>query len=193
MRRPTSGTRTRCSPARRRCCKRTVHYFFRSLDRAASTSCATGCRDDHGRLQPEVANKAANGWARAVRQLADWDISRDAPYFGFEIPDVPGKYFYVWLDAPIGYLACLRAMRQERRDRLSTRIDRPRAAETEMCHFIGKDILYFHTLFWPAMLQFSGRKTPTQIYVHGFITVNGEKMSKCRGTGITPAPISSRA
>jgi methionyl-tRNA synthetase len=114
--------------------------------------------------------------------LGDWDISRDAPYFGIEIPDAPGKYFYVWLDAPIGYLASLKAAAQARGGHTTptwpTRL--------EQVHFIGKDIVTFHTLFWPAMLHFSGRKVPDHVFVHGFLTVNnGEKMSKSRGTGIS--------
>ena len=127
--------------------------------------------------------------------MADWDISRDAPYFGIEIPDTPGKYFYVWLDAPIGYLASLKNhfdKGQARNhwhppSRTDAGFDDFMAdPAVEQVHFIGKDIVYFHTLFWPAMLKFSGRKTPNQINVHGFITVSGEKMSKSRGTGIDP-------
>ena len=123
--------------------------------------------------------------------LADWDISRDAPYFGIEIPDAPGKYFYVWLDAPIGYLASLKnyfdkAAQGAKGEARS--FDAFMADPTvEQIHFIGKDIIYFHTLFWPAMLHFSGRKVPDKVFVHGFITVGGgEKMSKSRGTGISP-------
>jgi methionyl-tRNA synthetase len=116
--------------------------------------------------------------------LGDWDISRDAPYFGIEIPDAPGKYFYVWLDAPIGYLASLKNLFAKRAlDAVDAYLADP---EVEQIHFIGKDIVYFHTLFWPAMLQFSGRKVPDRVYVHGFLTVSGEKMSKSRGTGISP-------
>lgn len=142
----------------------------------------------NGRLQPEVAKKASE-WFEAG--LADWDISRDAPYFGIEIPDAPGKYFYVWLDAPVGYLAALKnffdsglakARYGEARD-FETYMADP---AVEQYHFIGKDIIYFHTLFWPAMLEFSGRKIPNSIYAHGFITVSGAKMSKSRGTGIDP-------
>ena len=123
--------------------------------------------------------------------LGDWDISRDAPYFGIEIPDAPGKYFYVWLDAPIGYLASLKSYFAHGGPK--ARYGESRSFEefmadpsVEQVHFIGKDITYFHTLFWPAMLKFSGRKLPNQINVHGFITVSGEKMSKSRGTGIDP-------
>ena len=122
--------------------------------------------------------------------MSDWDISRDAPYFGIEIPNAPGKYFYVWLDAPVGYLASLKnyfakggpAARGESR----SFEDFMTSPDVEQYHFIGKDITYFHTLFWPAMLHFSHRKTPNNIFVHGFITVSGEKMSKSRGTGIDP-------
>ncbi len=122
--------------------------------------------------------------------LADWDISRDAPYFGIEIPDAPGKYFYVWLDAPVGYLASLKNYFDKGGAKAK---GEPRSFDefmadpaVEQIHFIGKDIVYFHTLFWPAMLKFSGRKVPDRVYVHGFITVSGEKMSKSRGTGISP-------
>jgi methionyl-tRNA synthetase len=116
--------------------------------------------------------------------LDDWDISRDAPYFGIEIPDAPGKYFYVWLDAPVGYLASLKNLLNQRGEDYDAYMADP---ALEQYHFIGKDIITFHTLFWPAMLKFSGRKTPTKICVHGFLTVNnGEKMSKSRGTGLDP-------
>ena len=115
--------------------------------------------------------------------LADWDISRDAPYFGIRIPDTEDKYFYVWLDAPVGYLASLK----NRFGKLGLDYEAYVAdPAVEQVHFIGKDIVYFHTLFWPAMLHFSGRKTPDHVFVHGFITVSGEKMSKSRGTGISP-------
>jgi methionyl-tRNA synthetase len=116
--------------------------------------------------------------------LGDWDISRDAPYFGIEIPDAPGKYFYVWLDAPVGYLASLKNLLDKRGEDFNAYMAAP---ELEQYHFIGKDIVTFHTLFWPAMLHFSGRKTPDNVFVHGFLTVNnGEKMSKSRGTGLDP-------
>jgi methionyl-tRNA synthetase len=116
--------------------------------------------------------------------LGDWDISRDAPYFGIEIPDAPGKYFYVWLDAPVGYLASLKNLLDKRGERYDDYFNNP---HLEQHHFIGKDIVTFHTLFWPAMLKFSGRKTPDKVHVHGFLTVNnGEKMSKSRGTGLDP-------
>jgi methionyl-tRNA synthetase len=144
------------------------------------------------RLQTEMAKKASE-WFEAG--MADWDISRDAPYFGIEIPDAPGKYFYVWLDAPIGYLASLKSHFDKGQainhwdpaSRTAASFDEFMAdPAVEQVHFIGKDIVYFHTLFWPAMLKFSGRKTPSAVNVHGFITVSGEKMSKSRGTGIDP-------
>jgi len=168
------------------------HFFFRLSD----PRCVAFLRewlDAPGRLQPQVANKARE-WlsGSAAQPLSDWDISRDAPYFGIPIPDAPGKYFYVWLDAPIGYLAALKNYFESGKAR---RNGEPRsfaefltAADTEQIHFIGKDIIYFHTLFWPAMLKFAGPpyKVPDHVYVHGFITVSGEKMSKSRGTGISP-------
>ncbi len=156
--------------------KESVHYFFK-----------LGLCEDFlkqwtraGHLQTEAANKMAE-WFDAG--LADWDISRDAPYFGFEIPDAPGKFFYVWLDAPIGYMGSFAKLCEKlgldfedywRKD-----------STAELYHFIGKDILYFHALFWPAMLEYSDFRTPTNIFAHGFLTVNGEKMSKSRGTFIT--------
>ncbi len=115
--------------------------------------------------------------------LSDWDISRDAPYFGFEIPDAPGKYFYVWLDAPIGYMASFQALCNRREDLAFEDFWAP-GADTELYHFIGKDIAYFHTLFWPAMLHGAGFRMPTAVFAHGFLTVNGQKMSKSRGTFI---------
>jgi methionyl-tRNA synthetase len=170
--------------------KSSEHLFFRLSD----AKCVQFLREwiaAPGRLQPQVANKAKE-WleGKGDKALGDWDISRDAPYFGIPIPDSPGKYFYVWLDAPIGYLASLKnyfdsgkaAKRGERRS-FAEFLSAP---DTEMIHFIGKDIIYFHTLFWPAMLEFSGYKTPDQVNVHGFITVSGDKMSKSRGTGISP-------
>ena len=107
--------------------------------------------------------------------MADWDISRDEPYFGIPIPDAPGKYFYVWLDAPVGYLASLKAYC--RKQGLDFDALLAPDSDTEQVHFIGKDIIYFHALFWPAMLKFSGHKIPDMLHVHGFITVSGEKMS----------------
>ncbi len=168
------------------------HFFFRLSD-PKCVAFLKGWLDAPGRLQPSVANKARE-WLTGTGEhaLGDWDISRDAPYFGIPIPDAPGKYFYVWLDAPIGYLAALKSyfdsgaarLRGERRS-FEEFLGAP---ETEQIHFIGKDIIYFHTLFWPAMLRFAGApfKVPDHVYVHGFITVSGEKMSKSRGTGISP-------
>ena len=145
-------------------------------------------------LQPEVYNKVQEWLGDDGRKIADWDISRDAPYFGIEIPDLPPgsarKYFYVWLDAPIGYLAALKkhfdsgaARAQGEARTFDAFVADP---SVEQFHFIGKDIIYFHTLFWPAMLHFAGRKTPSNVFVHGFITASGEKMSKSRGTGVSP-------
>ena len=133
-------------------------------------------------VQPEIANKLAD-WFDAG--LQDWDISRDEPYFGFAIPDEPGKYFYVWLDAPIGYMASFKAY-CERTGRDFLSVWGPNS-DAELYHFIGKDIAYFHTLFWPAMLQGAGFRRPTAVFCHGFLTVNGQKMSKSRGTFITAA------
>ncbi len=172
--------------------KSSEHYFFRLSD-PRCTNFLDEWVNLPGRLQPQVANKARE-WleGEGERALGDWDISRDAPYFGIEIPDAPGKYFYVWLDAPIGYLASLKNYFDsgKARARGETRsfqefLD---AEDTQQVHFIGKDIIYFHTLFWPAMLHFAGKpyKVPDNVYVHGFITVSGEKMSKSRGTGISP-------
>ena len=158
------------------------HYFFALSDPRCTEFLSDWTQG--GRLQPEVANKARE-WLEGERGLADWDISRDAPYFGIPIPDAPGKFFYVWLDAPIGYLASLKAYCALRGWNFETVLSDPLV---EQIHFIGKDIIYFHTLFWPAMLKFAGApfKVPDRVYVHGFITVNGEKMSKSRGTGIDP-------
>jgi methionyl-tRNA synthetase len=161
--------------------KSSEHYFFRLSD----PQCVNFLRAwalDPVRLQPEVANKARE-WLEGESGLGDWDISRDAPYFGIEIPDAPGKYFYVWLDAPIGYLASLKHYFARTGRDFDAFLADP---STEQYHFIGKDITYFHTLFWPAMLKFSDFKVPNNIFVHGFITVSGEKMSKSRGTGISP-------
>lgn len=166
--------------------KETEHYFFKLSE----------CEDflkswtRSGTLQGEAANKMGEWFENG---LNDWDISRDAPYFGFEIPDAPGKYFYVWLDAPIGYMASFKklcAMSQQEADgnqKAGLDFDEywKQDSSTELYHFIGKDILYFHALFWPATLEFSGHRKPTQIFAHGFLTVNGEKMSKSRGTFIT--------
>ena len=161
--------------------KQSDHYFFKL---GKCTDFLKIWTRGVGTLQPEAANKL-DEWFRAG--LADWDISRDAPYFGFEIPGAPGKYFYVWLDAPIGYFASFKNLCDRNAidyDAFTQRI-RSRDEATEMIHFIGKDILYFHALFWPAMLESAGLRTPTHVFAHGFLTVNGEKMSKSRGTFIT--------
>ena len=170
--------------------KESEHFFFKLGEcsdylkqwTSGSTTLSDGRVQPH--LQPEALNKM-NEWLGKDGEtaLSDWDISRDAPYFGFEIPGAPGKYFYVWLDAPVGYMASFK--------NLCSRIgiefdDYFRAdSDTEMYHFIGKDILYFHALFWPAMLHFSGHRAPTGVFAHGFLTVDGQKMSKSRGTFIT--------
>ena len=161
------------------------HFFFKLSDPRCVAFLESWTQD--GRLQPEVANKVKEWFKRdedGQVGLGDWDISRDAPYFGIEIPDAPGKYFYVWLDAPVGYLASLQAHLASLGRDLESYLAQP---ELEQVHFIGKDIVTFHTLFWPAMLKFSGRKVPDAVHVHGFLTVNnGEKMSKSRGTGLDP-------
>jgi len=170
--------------------KTSDHYFFRLSD-PKCVEFMNRWVGAAGRLQSSVANKARE-WltGKGDRPLGDWDISRDAPYFGIPIPDAPGKYFYVWLDAPIGYLASLKNYFDSGKARAngeSRSFDQfITAPEVEQIHFIGKDIIYFHTLFWPAMLEFAGRKVPNHVYVHGFITVSGAKMSKSRGTGISP-------
>jgi len=156
--------------------KETEHYFFKLSECAEFLQAWTRS----GTLQEEAANKMGEWFASG---LSDWDISRDAPYFGFEIPDAPGKYFYVWLDAPVGYMASFKNLCA--RQGLNFDEYWKQGSDTELYHFIGKDILYFHALFWPAMLENSGYRTPTSIYAHGFLTVNGEKMSKSRGTFIT--------
>ena len=172
--------------------KTSDHLFFRLSD-PRCVDFLNGWTTTPNRLQPQVANKARE-WlsGKGDQALGDWDISRDAPYFGIPIPDVPGKYFYVWLDAPIGYLASLQSYFDTGKAKAN---GEPRsfqeflaAPDTRQIHFIGKDIIYFHTLFWPAMLKFAGPpyKVPDNVYVHGFITVSGEKMSKSRGTGISP-------
>lgn len=170
------------------------HYFFK----LSADTCQQFLRKwtRSGALQPEAANKMQE-WlgSESENKLSDWDISRDAPYFGFEIPDAPGKYFYVWLDAPVGYMGSFKQL---------CLLSSPtgggvggggaplnfddywkQSSNTELYHFVGKDILYFHALFWPAMLQHAGFRTPTKLFAHGFLTVNGEKMSKSRGTFIT--------
>ena len=161
--------------------KSSEHFFFKLSDEKCVEFLRGWALKDN-RLQSEVANKCKE-WLEGEGGLGDWDISRDAPYFGIEIPDQPGKYFYVWLDAPVGYLASLKNyFGKIGRDYDAFMAD----PTTEQIHFIGKDITYFHTLFWPAMLKFSGYKTPDNVYAHGFVTVSGEKMSKSRGTGISP-------
>ena len=166
--------------------KQSEHFFFKLSD----PRCVAFLREwtQNGRLQPEVANKARE-WLDGEAGLGDWDISRDSPYFGIPIPDAPGKYFYVWLDAPIGYLASLKnhfSKGQAARQTAQSFDEFVSDPSVEQFHFIGKDIIYFHTLFWPATLHFSGHKVPDNVFVHGFITVSGEKMSKSRGTGISP-------
>jgi len=175
--------------------KSSEHFFFKLSDPRCVEFLEnwTQGQDESGkpRLQPEVANKVKEWFSVRTNPdgthsegLGDWDISRDAPYFGIEIPDAPGKYFYVWLDAPVGYLASLKNLLDKRGQNYDAYMA---DATLEQYHFIGKDIVTFHTLFWPAMLKFSGRKTPNNIFVHGFLTVNnGEKMSKSRGTGLDP-------
>lgn len=161
--------------------KSSEHFFFKLSD-PQCVEFLRGWALQNNRLQSEVANKCKE-WLEGEGGLGDWDISRDAPYFGIEIPDQPGKYFYVWLDAPVGYLASLKNYF----GKIGKDFDAFMAdVSTEQIHFIGKDITYFHTLFWPAMLKFSGYKTPDNVYAHGFVTVSGEKMSKSRGTGISP-------
>jgi len=164
--------------------KSSQHYFFKLSD----PKCKAFIRqwlEAPGRLQSQVVNKAKE-WLDGTgdKALSDWDISRDAPYFGIRVPDIAEeKYLYVWLDAPIGYLASLKNYCARKGLGFEKTL-----AESEQVHFIGKDIIYFHTLFWPAMLQFAGQpyKVPDHVYVHGFITVSGDKMSKSRGTGIDP-------
>ena len=169
--------------------KSSEHFFFKLSDPRCVAFLEQWTQD--GKLQPEVANKVkewftirTNPDGTTSEGLGDWDISRDAPYFGIEIPDAPGKYFYVWLDAPVGYLASLKNLLEKRGQDYDAYMANP---ALEQHHFIGKDIVTFHTLFWPAMLKFSGRKVPDKVHVHGFLTVNnGEKMSKSRGTGLDP-------
>ena len=163
------------------------HFFFKLGECADFLKAWTSGNNPHDgkpHLQAEALNKMKEWLGESEETtLSDWDISRDAPYFGFEIPDAPGKYFYVWLDAPVGYMASFKNLC----DRIGIDFDEYFKADsqTEMYHFIGKDILYFHALFWPAMLHFSGHRAPTGVYAHGFLTVDGQKMSKSRGTFIT--------
>src|SRR5438552_2711985 len=177
--------------------RRSEHLFFRLSDPRVVAFLREWTAETP--LPSEVKNKIAE-WLGADERgdrLADWDISRDAPYFGIEIPptqqfpQLKGKYFYVWLDAPIGYLASLKNYFETRKARANGEkrsFDEfiARSSDVEQYHFIGKDIVYHHTLFWPAMLEFAQRKLPNNVFVHGFITVSGEKMSKSRGTGISP-------
>ena len=166
--------------------KSSEHHFFRLSD----PKCRAFLKqwlEAPGRLQPQVVNKAKE-WLEGAgeRALADWDISRDPPYFGIRIPDIKEeKYLYVWLDAPVGYLASFKNYCAKKGLDFEKLLQDPK---TEQIHFIGKDIIYFHTLFWPAMLKYAGKpyKVPDHVYVHGFITVSGDKMSKSRGTGISP-------
>lgn len=163
------------------------HFFFKLGECADFLKAWTSGNNPHDgkpHLQAEALNKMKEWLGEGEETtLSDWDISRDAPYFGFEIPDAPGKYFYVWLDAPVGYMASFKNLC----GRIGIDFDEyfKAGSQTEMYHFIGKDILYFHALFWPAMLHFSGHRTPTGVYAHGFLTVDGQKMSKSRGTFIT--------
>jgi methionyl-tRNA synthetase len=165
--------------------KSSAHHFFQ----LSSQRCIDFLQEwtaTPGRLQPEVLNKIREWFGSddsGTVNLADWDISRDAPYFGIRIPDTDDKYFYVWLDAPVGYLASLKNHFAKTGGDYAAYMADP---AVEQIHFIGKDITYFHTLFWPAMLHFSGHKTPDKVYVHGFITLGGDKMSKSRGTGLSP-------
>ena len=158
-----------------------THYFFKLSD----PRCEQFLRGwVQGLAQPEATNKMREWLGEGdEHKLSGWDISRDAPYFGFEIPNAPGKYFYVWLDAPVGYYASFKNLCAKKGLDFDawTKPD----STTEQYHFIGKDILYFHTLFWPATLKFSGHRTPTNVFAHGFLTVDGAKMSKSRGTFIT--------
>lgn len=168
--------------------KKSTHYFFklsdpRALEFLREWTSGNGA-DGKPRVQAEVLAKDKE-WLDAEGGMADWDISRDAPYFGIEIPDAPGKYFYVWLDAPVGYLASFKAYCRKVGLDFEKELTNPK---TEQIHFIGKDIVYFHTLFWPAMLKFAGTpyRVPDHVNAHGFVTVDGRKMSKSRGTGISP-------
>src|SRR5476649_391985 len=164
--------------------KPSEQYFFKLSD----PRCYQFLKDwlnTPGRLQPEMVNKVSEWLGEAGEKLADWDISRDAPYFGIPIPDAPGKFFYVWLDAPVGYLASLKNYCEKKGMDFDALLNDP---ATEQIHFIGKDIVSFHLLFWPAMLKFAGHPVidKLKVNVHGHLTVNNEKMSKSRGTGISP-------
>ncbi|MCK9285798.1 MAG: methionine--tRNA ligase [Rhodocyclaceae bacterium] len=159
------------------------HYFFKLSDPRCQDFLRRWTREP-GRLQTEAANKMQE-WlgTEGEQKLSDWDISRDAPYFGFEIPGAPGKYFYVWHDAPIGYMGSFKSLCAQRG--LDFDAYWQKDSRAELYHFIGKDILYFHSLFWPAELEHAGYRTPTSVFAHGFLTVDGAKMSKSRGTFIT--------
>jgi methionyl-tRNA synthetase len=159
--------------------RESIHHFVRLGAFEGELRAWLEDRRAAGGLQPEVLNKLAEWFGEGLR---DWDVSRDAPYFGFEIPDAPGKYFYVWVDAPIGYLAAFRELCERRGEPEAFERFVAPGPHARMIHFIGKDIVYFHTLFWPAMLMGAGLRTPDAVYVHGFLTVGGEKMSKSRGT-----------
>jgi len=172
--------------------KASEHYFFKLSDKRCEEF-LRGYTQGAGHLQAEAANKMKEWLGEAGEaRLSDWDISRDAPYFGFPIPGTDGKkFFYVWLDAPVGYFSSFLnyVKKEQAKGDQGKKIDadaflKP-GGNTELIHFIGKDILYFHALFWPAMLQHAGFRTPSRVYAHGFLTVNGEKMSKSRGTFIT--------
>jgi methionyl-tRNA synthetase len=169
--------------------KKSEHYFFKLSDKRCVQFLQKWTAES--KLQSEVVNKLAEWLGDDGKNLNDWDISRDAPYFGIEIPDAPDKYFYVWLDAPVGYLASLKAYFESGKAKANGEkrsFDEFLADDkVEQYHFIGKDIIYFHTLFWPAILHFAGRKVPNSVFVHGFIQITGEKMSKSRGIGFGPA------
>ncbi|MBL8511147.1 MAG: methionine--tRNA ligase [Betaproteobacteria bacterium] len=162
--------------------KKSEHFFFKLSDPRCVDFLQKWVKETP--LQTEVVNKLAEWLGDGGKNLNDWDISRDAPYFGIEIPGAPGKYFYVWLDAPVGYLASLKAHFAAEGKDFDQYLNDP---TVEQYHFIGKDIVYFHTLFWPAMLHFAGRKVPNNVFVHGFIQITGEKMSKSRGVGFGPS------
>lgn len=162
--------------------KKSTHYFFRVSDLQGFLETWINSPD---RLDRATKNKVLE-WIKGDRKLKDWAISRDGPYFGFEIPDVRDKYFYVWLDAPIGYMAATKQFcDKKKKDFSAIWRDRNPTPEYELYHFIGKDIANFHCIFWPALLSAAGFRTPDAVFVHGFLTVNGKKMSKREGTLIT--------
>ncbi|MFA6409023.1 MAG: methionine--tRNA ligase [Gammaproteobacteria bacterium] len=158
--------------------KSSEHYFF---DLEKQTEFLIQWTSESKHLQSAISHKLEEWFTQGLKA---WDISRDAPYFGFQLPDHPDKYFYVWLDAPIGYLASLQNLTKKRPD-LSFSAYWDEKSDAEVYHFVGKDIIYFHALFWPAVLKVANLRTPTSIFTHGFVTVNGQKMSKSRGTFIT--------